>query len=222
MIGCVATRRRAHRLPQKRKLGGEPADLGRHFTVLRIAAHDGHVIDFQTQLPRPHCEVEEEVVNLELGAEWRDIGMRQIARRIGPEPVGRIGEPVLSRHAQKRCVDQAVCNRALKRGVLGLASGQVSRTLDIIAALFELGDELRDRLDPVLAIPVDGDDPVIAFAKSPGVGHAKLRRQLARPRLGQHRAHAHGLHEIGIERPIGGAAVRDDHIDAKLRFLDPR
>ena len=71
---------------------------------------------------------------------------------------------------------------------------------------------LCDRLDAVLAVAVDGDDALVSFVEAPGIAHAQLGAQLARPRLHEHRPDRQRRDEVGVDRAVGRSAVSDDDV----------
>ena len=219
-VGRVAAGCGDKGLFEQRQLGGKPADLGRHLAIIGVAPLHRHMRDPEAQLPGPHRQVEQQVVDREHPAKRADAGVQQIGCGIGAKAVGGVREPVPPRHAQHRGVDQAVGDGALERGVLRRPAEQIARALHIVAALLELGDHRRDRLDPVLAVAVDSDDPGIALPQAPGIGHAQLGRELAGAGLGQDRAHADRRHEVSVKRAVARSAVGDHHVDRQARCLD--
>src|ERR1700722_10548389 len=97
-------------------------------------------------------------------------------------------------------MDQAACDLAVERRVDRLSAGDVARALHVIIAGIERSHEGVDRLDPVLAVAVDGDDALIALIQRPGVASAELRAEPSRSRLDQQRAAAGGAQRIQRER----------------------
>jgi hypothetical protein len=100
----------------------------------------------------------------------------------------------------------------LARRVDRLPAGHEARPLYEVGTGLQFRDEARQGRDVVLAVAVDGDDPVVALAQRVGEAHAQLGAELARVPLDEQCAHAQVPQHLRVGGAVGAAAVGDHDV----------
>lgn len=145
-------------------------------------------------------------------------GITQQSTTVRSESVRRIRVALPRGKTYERRMQQMHAPVAYWRRIDRLPAGDIARTLKVIKALLERGNELGNGGRVVLVVAVDDDNALVALLECVMESHAHLGTQFPRTSLGQQSPHTRLDEKLTIKRPVRTSPISDDDIDERCEW----